>query len=212
MPDRMPDRMPADMSEYMPEDMPDRMPDRMPEDMSDRMPEDMPDRMHQICQIECQKICQIECQKICQNICQKICQIECHKKMPEDMPDRMPEDMSDRMPEDLPVRKSINVMVGITRSKVFFFKMFFESNHISENFRACPLRIARTPQQHSWFVSTAQLAVPWLFVGWSWKFMNMSTMQCLGQLEKRWEKVVDGTWWKHIENMTVGKCWVFRCV
>ena len=96
----------------MPEDMPYRMPDRMPEDMSDRM--------HQICQIECQKICQIECQIECQ----KICQIECHKKMPEDMPyrmpDRMPEDMSDRMPEDLPVRKSINVMVGITRSKVIF--------------------------------------------------------------------------------------------
>ena len=40
--------------------------------------------------------------------------------MPEDMPDRMPEDMSNRMPEDLPVRKYINVMVGITRSKVFF--------------------------------------------------------------------------------------------
>jgi hypothetical protein len=36
------------------------------------------------------------------------------------MPDRMPEDMSDRMPEDLPVRKCINVMVGITRSKVIF--------------------------------------------------------------------------------------------
>ena len=34
------------------------------------------------------------------------------------MPDRMPEDMSDRMPEDLPVTKCINVMVGITRSKV----------------------------------------------------------------------------------------------
>jgi hypothetical protein len=34
----------------------------------------------------------------------------------------MPEDMSDRMPEDLPVRKCINVMVGITRSKVFFSK------------------------------------------------------------------------------------------
>jgi len=32
----------------------------------------------------------------------------------------MPEDMSDRMPEDLPVTKRINVMVGITRSKVFF--------------------------------------------------------------------------------------------
>jgi hypothetical protein len=30
----------------------------------------------------------------------------------------MPEDMSDRMPEDLPVTKCINVMVGITRSKV----------------------------------------------------------------------------------------------
>jgi len=41
--------------------------------------------------------------------------------MPDRMPDRMPEDMSDRMPEDLPVRKSINVMVGITRSKVFFY-------------------------------------------------------------------------------------------
>ena len=29
--------------------------------------------------------------------------------------------MSDRMPEDLPVTKRINVMVGMTRSKVFFF-------------------------------------------------------------------------------------------
>jgi hypothetical protein len=42
--------------------------------------------------------------------------------MPEDMPNRMPNrmpgDMSDRMPEDLPVTKWINVMVGITRSKV----------------------------------------------------------------------------------------------
>jgi hypothetical protein len=41
-------------------------------------------------------------------------------RMPEDMPDKMPEGMSDRMPEDLPVTKCINVMVGITRSKVFF--------------------------------------------------------------------------------------------
>ena len=49
-------------------------------------------------------------------------------RMPEDMPDRtpdrmserMPEDMSDRMPEDLPVTKRIDVMVGITRSKVIF--------------------------------------------------------------------------------------------
>jgi len=43
--------------------------------------------------------------------------------MPEDMPDRMPENMSDRMPEDLPVTKCINVMVGITRSKVIFFPL-----------------------------------------------------------------------------------------
>ena len=42
-------------------------------------------------------------------------------RMPEDMPDRMPEDMSDRMPEDLPVTKCINVMVGITRSKVILY-------------------------------------------------------------------------------------------
>jgi len=52
--------------------------------------------------------------------------------MPEDLLDRMPnrmsEDMSDRMPEDLPVRKCINVMVGITRSKVIFWCVvcFFE--------------------------------------------------------------------------------------
>ena len=68
----------------------------MPEDMSDRMPEDMPDRMPN----------------------------RMPDHMPEDMPDRMPnrmpEDMSDRMPEDLPVRKCINVMVGITRSKVIY--------------------------------------------------------------------------------------------
>ena len=45
--------------------------------------------------------------------------------MPEDMPDRMPdrmlEGMSDRKSEDLPVRKCINVMVGIIRSEVLFF-------------------------------------------------------------------------------------------
>ena len=57
------------------------------------MPEDMPDRMPE----------------------------DMPDRMPEDMPDRMledmSEDMSDRMPEDLPVRKCINVMVVITRSK-----------------------------------------------------------------------------------------------
>jgi hypothetical protein len=52
-------------------------------------------------------------------------------RMPEDMPDRMldrmPENMSDRMPEDLPVIKCINVMMGITRSKVilvYFCSLF----------------------------------------------------------------------------------------
>jgi len=68
----------------------------MPEDMSDRVPEDLPDRMPE----------------------------DMPDHMPEDMPDRMPnrmsEDMSDRMPEDSPVRKCINVMVGITRSKVIY--------------------------------------------------------------------------------------------
>ena len=64
----------------------------------DRMPEDMPDRMPE-------------------DLPDRM-----PEDMPEHMPDRMPEDMSDRMPEDLPVRKCINVMVGITRSEVFFVK------------------------------------------------------------------------------------------
>ena len=79
----------------MSEDMPDRMSDRMREDMPDRMPEDLPDRMPE--------------------------------DMPEDMPEHMPEDIPDRMPdrmpedrmaEDFPVRRCINVMVGIIRSEV----------------------------------------------------------------------------------------------
>jgi len=45
-------------------------------------------------------------------------------RMPEDVPDRMPEDVPDRMPEDLPVTKRIDVMVGITRSKVIFSCVF----------------------------------------------------------------------------------------
>ena len=79
--------------------MPEDMSDRVPEDMPDRMAEDLPDRMPE----------------------------DMPDHMPEDMPDRMPnrmsEDMSDRMPEDLPVRKCINVMVGITRSKVIEERM-----------------------------------------------------------------------------------------
>ena len=34
------------------------------------------------------------------------------------MPEKIPENISNRMPEDLPIIKHINVMVGITRSKV----------------------------------------------------------------------------------------------
>ena len=145
MPDRMPDRMPEDMSEYLPEhkpeDMPDRMPehvseympedmpDRLPEDVTDRMPEDMPDRMPE--------------------------------DLPEDLPDRMPEDMpedlldrmpdrmlehmSEYMPEDLPVRKSINVMVGITRSKVIL--IFLHSwRNLRLRWISCPLQFMHSHQ------------------------------------------------------------------
>ena len=86
--------MPECLPDRTPEDLPDRMPDRMsedmPKDMPDRVPEDMPQHMPE----------------------------DLPGRMPEDMPDKMPEDMSDRMPEDLPVTKRIDVMVGITRSKV----------------------------------------------------------------------------------------------
>ena len=47
------------------------------------------------------------------------------EEMPDRMPNRMPEDMSDRMPEDLPVTKRIHVMVGITRSKIFFIYIYY---------------------------------------------------------------------------------------
>ena len=43
-------------------------------------------------------------------------------RMPENMPDRMPEDMSDRMPENLPIRKYINIMLGITRNKIILWE------------------------------------------------------------------------------------------
>ena len=44
--------------------------------------------------------------------------------MPEDM---MPEGMTDKKPEDLPVTKCINVMVGITRSKVILLFSHFKA-------------------------------------------------------------------------------------
>ena len=83
------------------------MPEDMPNRMSEDMPEDMSDRMPEYMP----------------------------GRMPEDMPDRMPdrmpEDMSDRMPEDLPVTKRINVMVGMTRSKVFYIMIILRYPDVS---------------------------------------------------------------------------------
>ena len=92
----MPDKVPECLPDRMPEDLPNNMPEDMPDRMPDRMPEDMPDRMPD---------------RMPEDM---------PDRMPEGMPDRMPNKMSDRMPEDLPVTKCINVMVGITRSKVIF--------------------------------------------------------------------------------------------
>ena len=97
----------------MPEDMPDRMSERMPEDMPDRVPEDMPEHIAE----------------------------DMPGRMPEDMPDKMPEDMSDRMPEDLPVTKRIDVMVGITRSKVIFFIVNFARQSHAGCARAIPIAL-----------------------------------------------------------------------
>ena len=90
LPDRMPEDLPDRITDRMPEDMPEDMPDRMPDGMPEDIPEHMPEDTPD----------------------------RMPEGMPDRMPDRMPEDMSDRMPEDLPVTKCINVMVGITRSKV----------------------------------------------------------------------------------------------
>ena len=120
MPDGMSDRMPEDMSDRMPEDMSDRMPedmpDRMPEDMPDRMPEDLPDRMPEDLPEDMPEDMP---EHIAEDMPGRMPE-DMPDRLPEDMPDKMPEDMSDRMLEDLPVTKRINVMVGITRSKVIF--------------------------------------------------------------------------------------------
>jgi hypothetical protein len=80
--------------------MPVGLSDDMPEHMPDRVPEDMPEQ-------------------IAEDMPGRM-----SEDMPDRMPDRMPEDTSDRMPEDLPVTKR-NVMVGITRRKVFLFSFFW---------------------------------------------------------------------------------------
>ena len=105
MPDRMSEDLPEDMPDKMPEDMPEDLPDRMPDWMSEDMPEDMPDRMPD-------------------RMPEDIIPHRLAESVPDRMPDRMsedmPEDMPDRMPEDLPVTKRINLMVGMTRSKVIW--------------------------------------------------------------------------------------------
>ena len=111
MPEDMPDRMPEDLPDNMPEDMPDRMPDGMPEDMPEHMPEDMPEDMPE-------HLPEDMPEHLPEDMPEHL-----PEDMPDRMPDRMPENMSDRMPEDLPVTKCINVMVGITRSKVIFHNL-----------------------------------------------------------------------------------------
>ena len=128
MPDRMSDRMPVGMPDKVPECLPDRMredlPDRMPDRMSEDMPEDMPDRVPEDMP-----------EQIAEDMPARMPE-DIPDRIPEDMPDKMPEGMSDRMAEDMPVIKCINVMVGITRSKVFFQ---YACLYVPSFFQALPL-------------------------------------------------------------------------
>ena len=147
----MPDRMP----EGMPDRMPDKMSDRMPQDMPDRipedLPEDMPDRMPE----------------------------DMPDRMPEDMPDKMPWDMPDRMPEDLPVTKCINVMVGITRSKVFWIP-WYVNIHIYVYWRKNSLVRSHLLEIQGWSSAEGtprgqpQLAFPKQLKG-CWRYSHNST-------------------------------------
>ena len=164
MPDRMPDRMPEDMSEYMPEDMSDRMPDRMPEDMSDRMPEDMPDRMPEDLPDRMPEDMPEDMPDRMPNRMSE----DMSDRMPEDMPDRMPnrmsEDMSDRMPEDVPVRTCINVMVGITRSKVIMVFWVPHQQWIKQNNHAWIPRGSSVDVPVTWMLNTCSSTAPFFYV------------------------------------------------
>ena len=122
MPEDMPDRMPEDMPDRMPEGMPDRMSDRMPENLPDRMPEDLPDNMREdmpdrMPEDMPEHMPEDMPDRVPEDMPQHMPE-DMPGRMPEDMPDRMPEDLPDKMPEDMPVTERINVMVGMTRSKV----------------------------------------------------------------------------------------------
>jgi hypothetical protein len=71
----------------------------------------------------------------------------------------MPENMSDRMPEDLPVTKCINVMVGITRSKVISsFSLLWtfpsESSRITST-----LQVGRLPDAYEKLIHDAGISL-----------------------------------------------------
>ena len=131
MPEGMPDKVPEGMSDRTPEDLPVRMPEGMPDRMSDRMPEGMPDKVPQCLPEHMpEDLPEDMPDRMSEDMPEDV-----PDRMPEDMPDKMPEGMSDRMPEDLPVTKRIDVMVGITRSKVIW-SCFWPENLPRE--RWCP--------------------------------------------------------------------------
>jgi hypothetical protein len=71
----------------------------------------------------------------------------------------MPENMSDRMPDDLPVTKCINVMVGITRSKVILLDAPLEILQVDVGFAfgACREETARVMKQCQNLVESRQV-------------------------------------------------------
>ena len=131
MPEDMPDRMPEGMPDRMSDGMPEGMPDKVPECLPDRMPEDLPDRMPDRMS-----------EDMPEDVPDRVPE-DMPEHMPEDMPDKMPEDMPDRMPEDMALTKRINVMVGITRSKVIVF------NAVSAPFSFFSSRLASHPPPHA---------------------------------------------------------------
>ena len=124
MPEDMPNKVPECLPDRMPEDMPDRMPEGMPDRMSDRMPEGMPDKVPECLPGRTPEDLPARMPEDLPDRMPEDMPDRMPEDMPEDMPDRMPDRMPNRMSEDLPVTKRIDVMVGITRSKVFFYRLF----------------------------------------------------------------------------------------
>ena len=113
MPDRMSDRMPVGMPDKVPECLPEDLPDRMPDRMSEDMQEDMPGRVPGDMPV-----------RLATSQTKKKTQWLACKGSGWYLGDFHHEDMTEDMLEDLPVTKRINVMVGITRSKVIFHSYF----------------------------------------------------------------------------------------